>query len=68
MTVYAIFLCITALNRCQMASPPRMGLHGQLIPATAYRSLDDCRRGLPRNPPNGGLYYKCLGKHVDTWG
>ena len=67
MMVYAIFQCIVTLHQCQLADPPRWSpSFGELGGAT-YSSRAACEHSLGRLPRSGPIYYKCLGKHVDTW-
>lgn len=79
MAIYAIFLCMQATGQCQMVEGGRYSL-GDYLPGTTYQSLDECRFAIhheyaPTAPHDkkwrfkvgNGMWYVCLGRHVDTW-
>jgi hypothetical protein len=67
MTVYTVFLCIAAMNQCQLLEQPHYDIQGEYVGTRTYASLAECRHSIPPQPGRPGFRYVCLGKHVDTW-
>jgi hypothetical protein len=68
MTIYAIFICMTAIGQCRMAEPGRQTFEGY-VPETTYQTLDACEKKVKIYTPypRKDMVFKCFGKHVDEW-
>ncbi len=77
MTIYALFLCFNT-GVCEMHGTAHIG-PGGVITEIPYRTLAECRQAaklsssgrLPdkdgRTFIDGGAWWECRGKHVETW-
>lgn len=78
MTIFALFLCVQAMNSCEMQGAARMTQAG-MLPAMTFDSLAACETMAKRvsgliTPPDdhrfripNGMYYECRSRHVETW-
>lgn len=81
MTLFAAFIC-SSLGQCLAVQPRWVDQVGTPHDIVLYQSLEECQRfirslyrGGPapkpdaqgRFPAQGGAWYECLARHVDTW-